>query len=353
MNDTSNHIRLVAGFEIRPPAADARFVFERDEAERLGDLIADDLAGCVPEVERGRLITGPALLEPGQIISPEHAPWQSMLRVAGESTEPGITAIGAHAGRLAHAPLVPYWTPPRGLFVCLPIVLSVSDTATLELLNSRLEQTLFETGGLQPPAMGTLAELGGLDPVHGQLMTRADLLALIKMQLASAGLDPFWPPVEHAVLEPQQPATLQLPGGLVANWNVEGRGWELDFVPFHAADCDVAAYAIWLRALRQTTAVLESHLVRWRAVSSLERVEIEPQGRWACCDLGSASPSDRARIVQHQDVGVVAYTGVIGDRRKAFYPLDPDALDELESELRASGINDFEPTDAMDLLTTA
>jgi len=353
MNDTPNHIRLIAGFEIRPPAAEARFVFERHEAERLGDLVAADLAGCVPEVERGRLITGPALLEPGQIISPEHAPWQSMLRVAGATTEPGITSIGAHAGRLAHAPLVPYWTPPRGLFICLPIVLSVPDTATFELLNARLEQALFETGGLQPPAMGTLAQISGLDPVHGQLMTRADLLALIKVQLSSAGLDPFWPPVEHAVLEPQQPATLQLPGGLVADWNIEAAGWELDFVPFDTADCDGPGYALWLRALRQTTAVLESHLVRWRAVSSLDKVEIEPRGRWACCDLGSAAPSDRASIVQHPDVGVVAYTGAIGARRKAFYPLDPDALDELEVELRASGINHFARTDAMTLLTAA
>lgn len=353
MNDASNHIRLVAGFEIRPPADGARFVFERADAERLGGLIAEDLAHCVPEVTRGHLITGPALLEPGQVISPAHAPWSSMLRVAGPEREPGVTSLGAHAGRLAHAPLMPYWTPPRGRFVCLPIVLSVADAAVHEALSARLEQTLFETGGLRPPAMGTLVEISGLDPVHGQLMTRADLMALIKVQLAGAGLDPFWPPVEHAVLQPQQQVTLELPGGLVADWNVDGGGWELDFVPYHAADCDAAAYALWLRALRQTTAVLESHLVRWRADSRIEAVEIDPQGRWACCDLGPAAASGRASIVQHPDVGLIAYAGVIGGRRKAFYPLDQDALDALEADLRASGIEQFDRTPALDLLATS
>ena len=352
MKDTTHHIRLVASFEIRPPPADARFVFERAEAERLGDLIAGDLANCVPEVRYGHLITGPALLEPGQIISPEHAPWQSMLRLGEPAPEPGITSIGAHRGRMAHAPLMPYWTPPRGLFVCLPIVLSVPDTAAREAISSRLEQKLFETGGLRPPAMGTLVEISGLDPVHGQLMTRADLMALVKVQLAGAGLDPFWPPIEHAVLEPQQPATLELPGGLVAEWHIDARGWELEFVPFHATRDDPAAYALWLRSLRQTSALLEAHLVRWRAGSRLAGIEIDARGRWACCDLGPATPLKQGAIVHHPDVGLVAYAGVIDARRKAFYPLDQHALAELEAELREAGIEELEHTTDMGLLAT-
>ena len=350
MNDTSNHIRLVAGFEIRPPAAEARFAFDRAESERLGDTVAADLANCVPEARHGHLITGPALLEPGQVISPEHAPWQSMLRVAGAAPEPGITSIGAHAGRLAHAPLMPYWTPPRGLLLCLPIVLLAPDKAGHEGLSTRLEQTLFETGGLRPPAMGTLVEISGLDPVHGQLMTRADLMAMVKVQLAGAGLDPFWPPVEHAVLAPGQPATLELPGGLVADWSVADRGWELDFVPFHATDFNAADYAIWLRALRQTVAMLESHLVRWRVKSRTEAVEIDPESRWVRCDVGPAGPSNRGSIVRHPDIGLVAYTGVIEARRKVFYPLDQEALSELESELHETGVEHFESVTGIELL---
>ena len=232
MNDASNHIRLVAGFEIRPPTGDCRYVLERDESRRLGGLVAEDLSRCVPEVTSGHLVTGPALLEPGQIISPNHAPWQAMARVAGLDAdsgpvrEAGITSIGANVGQLAHAPLMPYWSPPRGLFICLPVLLAAG-AAELDQLRSKLEQTLFETGGLRPPAMGTLAEITGLDPVHGQLMTRADLMALLKVQLAGAGLDPFWPPVEHALLEPRRDARLALPGGLAADWNVAAAGWKL------------------------------------------------------------------------------------------------------------------------------
>lgn len=355
MNDASNHIRLVAGFEIRPPVGNCRFVLERDESHRLGGLVAEDLSHCVPEVTAGRLVTGPALLEPGQIISPEHAPWQAMARVAGldadsgPDPDPGITSLGANVGQLAHAPLMPYWSPPRGLFVCLPIVLAV-DAAGLDPLRAKLEQTLFETGGLRPPAMGTLAEITGLEPVHGQLMTRADLMALLKVQLAGAGLDPFWPPVEHALLEPQRDARLALPGGLVADWNIAARGWELEFVPLHLAGTDRDEYALWLRALRQTTALLESHLVRWRATSRHADVDIEDQGRWARCDLGPSEKNGRGWTIEHQDVGLVACTAELEGRYLAYYPLDPSALDELRDALRGLGVADFERTDDTGLL---
>jgi len=346
MNDASNHIRLVAGFEIRPPAGNERLVLEREEAERLAGLIAEDLAHCIPDVTAGHLITGPALLEPGQIISPDHAPWQAMIRVAetAGAGQPGITAIGAHFGQLAHVPLMPYWTRPQGLFVCLPIVLTSPDASELEALRTRMEQNLFETGGLRPPAMGTLAEITGLDPVHGQLMTRADLMALVKVQLAGAGLDPFWPPVEHAVLEPQTPARLELPGGLIADWNVEAGGWELAFEPFHCSGRDAEQYALWLRAQRQTTTVLEAHLVRWRATTKRGDIEIDDENRWAHCDLGPGTPSKKGWKVEHADVGLVAYCALVDGRHSAFYPLQADAVGELERRLDRSGIAEYERT---------
>lgn len=353
MNDTSNHIRLVAGFEIRPPAGGCRFVFERDESRRLGELVAEDLSRCVPEVTGGHLVTGPALLEPGQIISPDHAPWQAMAQVAGldagAELDAGITSVGAHLGQLAHAPLIPYWSPPRGLFVCLPILLAAG-AAELDPLRAKLEQILFESGGLRPPAMGTLADITGLDPVHGQLMTRADLMALLKVQLAGAGLDPFWPPVEHALLEPTRGARLELPGGLVADWNVDAAGWELEFVPLHLAEAGPDEYALWLRALRQTTALLESHLVRWRATSRYPGVEIEDQSRWAQCDLGPSAQDGSGWMIEHGDVGLVAYLATVGGRCTAYYPLEPDALDELRRALQASGIETMERSSDIGLL---
>jgi len=355
MDDANHHIRLVAGFEIRRPARDSRFVLEREESERLGGLIAEDLAHCVPEVMRGHLVTGPALLEPGQIISPDHAPWQTMARVAGlgKNTETvpeaGVTSLGAEKERLAHAPLMPYWSPPRGLFVCLPIILAArfEDSASL---SSTLEQKLFETGGLRPPAMGTLAEITGLDPVHGQLMTRADLMALLKVQLAGAGLDPFWPPVEHALLEPRQNASLELPGGLQAEWSVASAGWELQFLPLHLAGPQAGEYTLRLRSLRQTIALLESHLVPWRATSCYDDVVIEPQSRWAHCDLGPSECTSRGWMIEHEDVGLVAFTAVVDGRYRAWYPLDSGALDDIRQALHASGIAGFERSQDMRLL---
>ena len=202
MADIPHHIRLVAGIELRPPGPGARFEFTRDESERLGALAAEDLARVVPDVTAGHLVTGAALLEPGQTVNPETAPWQAMARLAdlGQGLDPGVTSLGVHRGQPPSDTLVPYRSPPQGLFLCLPLLLAMTP-ARADQARSKLEATLFESGGLHPPFMAALADIPGLEPVHGQLMTNADLTALLKVQLAGAGLDPFWPPVEHAMEE--------------------------------------------------------------------------------------------------------------------------------------------------------
>jgi len=96
-----HHIPLVAAIEIRPPSPDARGTFEREQIERLGAVVAEDLAAVVGEVTRGRLIVGPALLEPAQVINPEFAPFPALERLAAlrPGFEPGVTSIGLHRGR--------------------------------------------------------------------------------------------------------------------------------------------------------------------------------------------------------------------------------------------------------------
>src|SRR6056297_4318061 len=138
-----HHIPLVAAFEIRPPAASARWVFERDEIERLGGCIADDLAAVVEGVTRGHLIVGPALLEPAQLVNPETAPWPAMRQVVGlrAGFEPGVTSIGTHRGRAPSDALLPRRSPPGGLFLCLPLLLAAAADEA-ERLGAAFERVL-------------------------------------------------------------------------------------------------------------------------------------------------------------------------------------------------------------------
>ncbi|MBY6204911.1 hypothetical protein [Halomonas denitrificans] len=332
MSESPNPIRLVAGIELRPPSPDARFVLEREHAERVGGAIGDDLARCVPAVTGAHLVTGPALLEPGQVLSPDHSPWNAIEVVAGPRREPapGLTTLGAASGRLSHETLGPYRGVPDGLFVCLPMLL-FAPPGERETLDTALERELFDHGGLHPPSLAALAETTGLEPVHGQLMTLTDLAALVKMQLAGAGLDPFWPPVEHALLAPDEPARLDLPAGLRADWSVEDRGWELALR--NPADPPDDDDALWLRAFRQTTVLLETHLIPWRATVGDPDARLDPDNRWVRFDRGADDGNDRIEPVNHPDVGLVGFEAVAAGRRTLALPLVADAIAELRTRL--------------------
>lgn len=326
-------------------------VFERDEIERLGRCIADDLAAVVDEVTRGHLIVGPALLEPAQLVNPEFAPWSTMQQLAAlpAGFEPGVTSIGTHRGRAPSDALLPRRPRPEGLFVCLPLLLAAAPDDAGDL-SATFEAQLFERGGLRPPALGELAGFSELEPVHGQLMTEADLLALFKVQFAGAGLDPFWPPVEHAALAPERPAALELPGGVAARWDADSRAWELSFIGYDEAESDSRSWLLWLRGLRQTAAMLDSCLVRWRPVADSPSTAIDDAGRWAERSLAPDHRDGRAWRIEDEAMGLVAYAAVLDGVRRAFYPLSIEAVSDLENQLRGRGVADFSDSDALELL---
>lgn len=350
----SHHIRLVAAFEIRPPSPTARWILERGHAERLGGRIAEDLAQVVPGVTRGHLVVAPALLEPAQLLHPDTAPWSVLGRLGGidGGFEPGVTSLGAHAGQPPAEALAPLRSVPEGLLVCLPLLLAAAPDER-ESLTGELERVLFERGGLRPPALGELAEATALEPVHGQLMTQADLFALVKVQLAGAGLDSFWPPVEHAWLEPGRPTRLELPGGVDARWRSDASRWELAFVGCDERRGDAEDWALWLRGLRQTAALLDTCLVRWRAVAASDATVLDPDGRWAERRLGAASSNEPSWRVEHDAVGLIAYRAPIDGVRCAFYPLDSDAIAELERHLRERGATEIGVTRDLGVLDAA
>jgi hypothetical protein len=170
-------------------------------------------------------------------------------------------------------------------------------------------------------------------------MTRTDLMALLKVQLAGAGLDPFWPPVEHALLAPETPSQLELPASVSADWDPTTRRWSLEFTPFHEAGCDGDAYALWLRSFRQTTAMLDAHLVDWR-VRAGETGRTEP-GSWLAWPLAADRASRRVWEIRRDPVGLVGYSAVMDGCRHAFYPLSANAAGQLADRLRESGGTGF------------
>lgn len=342
MNQSSHLIRLVVGIEVRPPGPDARFILARDAAARIGGHIGDDLAACVAAVTDGHLACGPALLEPGQILAPEpRAPWRALARIARleQPQAPGVTAIGAHAEQLPEATLAPDPAPPTGQFLCLPLLLKI-DHDRDEVLGA-LEQHLFDSGGLRPPALGELAAATGLEPVHGQLMTLTDLMALVKMQLAGAGLDPFWPPIEHMLLTPQQTADMHLPAGLQARWLPELQTLQISLAVDAGGTVVAEVPRLWWRAFRQQTALLDQHRIAWRVETASPGLRIDPAMRWAEADGGATDEADGLRPEQDPELGLIGFCRVRDGRRCSYYPLRPEGIAALQTLLAESPQDDL------------
>lgn len=340
MKQASHLIRLVAGIEVRPPSADARFVIEREAAERIGGHIAEDLAACVEAVTAGHLATGPALLEPGQVLAPERrSPWSKLAELArlDRPQSPGVTTLGAHRGRLPDPVLGPDPLPPSGQFLCLPLLLRLEDD--VDAVTAALERELFDIGGLRPPALGELMQTTGLEPVHGQLMTLTDLMALVKMQLAGAGLDPFWPPVEHMLLESDRACAFELPAGIQARWQPDASA--LVFVLDFDADGRIAAPSEMLRwrAFRQQTAVLDQHRTDWRVESTTPRAVVDPAMRWIEVDAGPTTVSASAPVELEQDreLGLLGFRMVRDGRLLRCYPLRAEGIAALHQRLGDAG----------------
>ncbi len=340
MNESLHHIRLLAGLEIRPGENPER-TLDRHLAERLAGHLGEDLRRTVAAVDRTMLVLGAALLEPFELMRPGFPAWDALEELAGSTIrergfEPRILAIGSHRGRMPHDALQPPEQAPQGLFLALPITLvCLADEA--EVLGQALEDDLFERGSIDPPARALLSESIGLETVHGQLLTLADLIALQHVQLDGAGLGGFWPVVEQGLLEgSREHAHEALPGGLRAYWKA-GAGVEIPFVSLDQFEGDGDEYALWQRAFRTLTAMLDSHGIEWQALPR-DPVVFDPGNSSMIESVGATDHADGVTVHHHPDTGLVAWTVVEDGRMMHIYPLRAESAERVMGDLAARGL---------------
>ena len=344
MSENLHHIRLLAGLEIQPGEPPRR-TLDRHCAEQLAGHLAADLHRVVPAVDGGMLVLGACLFEPFELMRPGFPAWAALDELA-ESTlrergfEPRIMAIGSHRGHMPHAGLQPPKDAPQGQFLALPMTL-ICSREEAEALEQNLENALFERGNIDPPARALLAETAGLDSVHGQLLTLADLIALQHVQLDGAGLGGFWPVVERILVEDGHDQEHQLPAGLSARWDAQERRVDLPFTSFDQFSDEPDDYALWLRAIRTMTTLLDSHGIEWRARPD-EPVVFDPDYSAMIESAGAADHPDGITIHHHPDIGLVAWTVVEDGRMMHIYPLRPESARRVMRDLAARGLTRFD-----------
>lgn len=344
MTDSVHHIRLLAGLEIEPGQSPTR-VLDRHQADTLAGHLAEDLHRVAPEVEQAMLVLGGSLLEPAELIRPGFPAWQGLEELAEATLRergfaPRILAIGAHTGRLPHAALQPPDQTPLGQMLALPMTL-ICPAGQAEALQKKLEAVLFEQGSVHPPARALLEQAAGLDSVHGQLLTLADLIALQHVQLDAAGLGGFWPVVEQVLVEADKAQDHDLPGGLRARWCPHQARIDIDFLSLDQHGGPTDDYALWLRAFRTLTALLDSHGIDWHATPS-EPVVHDPENRSMIEVAGKCDSADSVTVHQHPDIGLLAWSVVEDGRLVHIYPLSPESTERVMSDLAARGLERFD-----------
>ncbi|MFP4207027.1 MAG: hypothetical protein ACLFSC_00085 [Wenzhouxiangella sp.] len=324
MSTIVHDIRLAAGFEI-PAGTVAARTLSRAQAEPLAAALAADLARTVPDAAQAMLAVAGAVFEPGQLLRPGFPAWSALADLAApilrdQGLAPRLLAIGSHQTRLPDRRLSPPAEAFQGQFVVIPMLL-IADGELGPELESALERELFERGSIAPPARALLDEALGLDSVHGQLLTAADLLALQHVQMDAAGLGGFWPVVEHAVLAGDEAAGFELAGGLQARWRPADQSLTIDFVPFGLFDGPAADYLLWQRALRTLTALADAHGLTWQPACSTD-CEVDGSGRLVSHRVGPCAGPDRAAEHVDPDAGLIAWSIVEQGQLRHLYPLD-------------------------------
>jgi hypothetical protein len=346
MNESVHHIRLLAGLEI-PPGQSGGRCLDRRQAERLAGQLAADLQRVVSGVDDGMLVLGAGLFEPFELMRPGFPAWRALEELSGSTRreggfEPGILAIGAHQRRMPDPRLQPPDAPAQGQFLALPMSL-LCPPEHAQALRAALEEALFERGSIDPPARALLEESIGLETVHGQLLTLADLIALQHVQLDGAGLGGFWPVVEQVLVDTDTDREHALPGGLEARWNASANRVEVPFFSLDQFRGGIDDYILWLRALRTLTTLLDSHAIDWLA-QPLDPVVFDADYGSMIESAGPSAGADGITVHHHPDIGLVAWTVVEDSRMMHIYPLRPDSANRVMRDLAARGLPRFDAT---------
>lgn len=360
-----NNIRLVATFEVefehedngRPDRSPNR-ILSRAQCAALADALAQDLVRQAELASSGLLIVGGGLFEPAELLRPGLPAWAALDKFSENapiSTEDGgqILAIGAHEGKMPDSRLTPECATNGasndsalgGQLLALPLVIRCPQAAHT-ILSEQLESTLFESGGLHPPARASFSEATGLATGHGQLMTLNDFIALTHVQMDTAGLGAFWPVVEHALVRGDENNSFEMPGPLSATWHADTETVTMAFQTYDDFTDSLENYALWMRAFRSLSALLALHGIRSEIQTSHT---VDGQRQSLVETIGPVGSNSGLTEQVHPDCGLLCWTLIEDHSQFNLYPLNSKGVALLQADFAARGLTAKRPDDGVKL----
>lgn len=247
-----------------------RLVLERNEAETLANLVADDLSALLPDLDNTRLALAAGLFDAAQLLRPGFPAWTTLDELAARLPRDagGVVAFGAREGRMPAQALMPETQLASGAMLHLPWTLQ-TEARHAQPLGQAMETRLLGSGEAGARTADFLMRTLGMRLAHARYFSRHDLLALTCVHYEHAGLAPLWTGLEAALLSPHGTENTVSARGLPLRYEsgtihvaspLERLGKEPHENPAAAAH----TLAGWIFELRQYAAVLAAHHVPLR-----------------------------------------------------------------------------------------
>ncbi|MCF6263714.1 MAG: hypothetical protein L3J24_09045 [Xanthomonadales bacterium] len=340
-NNSLRHLPLFVAIESQAASVNSGvFMFSRSMARQLLAHLSVDLAEILPDVQKTAMTTSAAIYDQSQLLRPDLPIFSTLSELleasfAGQDFQPRLLAFGAHKGQLPAIGLMPESELLGGSFQLIPLQLS-ANAELIEPLAEQLEHLLLEKGQLSAHSAQWLQEELGQKIVHARFMTLNDLLAMLYMQLETAGLAPLWQWLEKMLHKPNFSADICLENGP----KIEYRNGAVN-IHFLSFDQWAAAlsepeenYLAWLNLYRQSALLLEAHGLAVNILVLSNKGEQQLDSLYCEPSTGNA----RSEGITHHfnpQLGLLATSANVGGKQFNYYPLKPAGIEELKVLLSA------------------
>jgi hypothetical protein len=323
-------------------------LLEAGDAEQLLAHVAADLNALLPGISGCSLIAAGALFDQTQVLQPQFPVFSALESVAAgrdsDAFKTGLISIGARDGRMPLAALQPLDTIPLGLLQLLPVLVHGPAGLVAEL-GDEMEYRFLEEGQLSAHSAAWLEPAFGITVNHARLMTLTDLNAMLRLQLEHFGVLPLWELLDAALTGREEPFSATTGSGQVLEW--KNGAVHIPYETFDywasrgggsqtATDRQALAegYGALTRENRQYLTTLKSHGVEVRF--HLPGDDQPLQGTYFAETSAGRPAEGDAAITEHShaELGTIAITVAGEDRLENYYPLSPQGLNDVHSELR-------------------
>lgn len=366
--------RALIAIEVDPTRSLPRLApLDRENAEKLGDAVAEDWQKMLPQAAECALVMAGAVYDQTQVLSPGFPLYRTLTelyegQLQGEF-EPAFMALGAADGAMPRPQLQPALERLTGPMLIVPLAVVGPESKVIELARA-MEETLVANGQVSANTALALNATFGFDLVHAQYLTTNDLAAMLSLQLSNVGLPELWDLLEGALYAPDEPLWIETEaGGQLAL--IEGHAealfqsfdqWAAGPGKTHDDEELAHRYASYLRTQRQVTVTLNAHgvpvrvfpleqpvenLAAWTELRSSLKPADESDPVWV--EVAVDGPRDGPlQITQHSvpELGSVAITLQWSDaagnvhRRENHYPLLPAGVKSLMSRVQALEVDE-------------